>query len=79
MKFENVDRFVEWLEFHLKSAAYDLDAVLADVARQHDATGAEHYELIGAETKSGRPECIAYAVEYAEIGEDEWECTATFY
>lgn len=59
MKFENMEKFNEFLSENMK-LEYDLDAYISDFVHQIGETGAEHYELRGTETKSGRPECISF-------------------
>lgn len=59
MKFENLEKFNEFLEENMK-LEYDLNACISDFERQIGETGAENYELRGFETKSGNPECISF-------------------
>lgn len=60
MKFENLEKFKEFLDENLNASVYDLDACLTDLERQIGETGADHYELSASETRSSRPEIISF-------------------
>lgn len=68
-EFVNLDRFVRWLD-SIHKDAYDLQAVLDDVVRQHDTSGFECYEEGAFLTKSHNPECYHYDVECTCIDEE---------
>ena len=73
MKYENLNRFIEWLNDNMK-LSYNLDAVLEDVRVSAGETGTDCYELSACETKSGNPEHYSYKIEYAHDEEyDTWD------
>lgn len=65
MAYKNIENLTAWIEKTMKMpyGSYDLDAVLEDVERQHNASGSTTYELDSHETVSGNPEYYSYEVE----------------
>ena len=77
-RFVNVERFEAFLRDNMRSDYFDLDACLDELADDHGNTGSAEYELGSSFTKSRRPECCSYDVEYIMDGDDVDEVVYTF-
>ena len=61
LTFKNVEVFEEFLKENLKTE-FNLEAYLDDVFSDYSSSGVASYELGSHDTKSGRPETIAFDV-----------------
>lgn len=73
LTFKNVEVFEEFLRENLKTE-FNLEAYLDELFKDYSSSGVASYELGSHDTKSGRPETIAFdvtEVPYIDEGEEE--------
>lgn len=78
IRFENKEKFREWLEQNLKADCFDFDVFLDDLDYKYSETASLDYELKSYETKTGQAACYSFEVkdlfyldgEVVEEGED---------
>ena len=86
VRFENKEKFREWLEQHLKAESFDFDAFLEDLDRSYSTNAFPEYELKDYETKTHQTVCYGYEVkdvfylngEVVEEGDDYDDFDRTF-
>lgn len=77
MILNNKEQFVDFLEKHLKNGI-DVDAHIELLEKTIRETDSRDYELSGAFTKSGNPECIYFTAKRVFLVNGEWIDEETF-
>lgn len=62
--FTNTENFERWLTEKAKDYCGNIQDYLNDLEHQNMITGTRIYELSRFETKSGKPECYSYSINY---------------
>ncbi|MEG1874564.1 MAG: hypothetical protein RR185_03265 [Angelakisella sp.] len=63
MEYKNIEVFEKFLSDNFNAPVYDIKPFLDELELQTSATGSNHYELSGHETKSGNPKQICFERE----------------